>query len=146
VDAAARAIQYPLARHGFELKVAVAEDLPPARLDRDAIEQAILNLLGNAMKYSGDSRSLELRLRREDGRAAIDVADRGIGIAPEEQSRIFEKFYRAPTRENQLISGTGLGLALVEQIVAAHGGEVRVRSRPGEGSTFTILLPLEETA
>jgi two-component system sensor histidine kinase SenX3 len=108
------------------------------------LQQAILNLLTNAMKYSGQSREIELRLRRENGHAVIEVTDRGVGIAPEEQERIFEKFYRAPTPENRLIPGAGLGLALAEHIAAAHGGRVAVRSSPGQGSTFTIRLPLEK--
>jgi len=130
------------ARH--RLNAEVEDGLPPVRADADALEQAILNLLTNAMKYSGDSREIGLRLRRVDGRARIEVSDRGIGIAPEEQQRIFEKFYRAPTRENQLIPGTGLGLTLVEHVAKAHGGQVRVESEPGQGSTFAIELPLED--
>jgi signal transduction histidine kinase len=69
--------------------------------------------------------------------------DRGIGIPPEDQKRIFEKFYRAPVRENELLPGTGLGLTLVEHVARAHGGSVAVESRPGEGSTFSIRIPLE---
>jgi signal transduction histidine kinase len=143
VRAAARAMNYPLAQQGFALRVQVDDGLPPVRADADALQQAILNLLTNAMKYSGQSREIDLRLRRENGYAVIEVTDRGVGIAPEEQERIFEKFYRAPTPENGLIPGAGLGLALAEHIAAAHGGRVAVRSAPGQGSTFTIRLPLE---
>jgi two-component system phosphate regulon sensor histidine kinase PhoR len=113
-------------------------------VDRDAIQQAILNLLTNAMKYSGAHREIGLRLCAENGTALIQVSDRGIGIAEDEQSRIFEKFYRAPIPENREISGTGLGLSLVAHVAEAHGGRVQVKSRPGEGSTFSILLPLHE--
>jgi signal transduction histidine kinase len=141
--AAARAMDYPLAQQGFTLRVQVDDGLPPVRADADALQQAILNLLTNAMKYSGQSREIGLRLRRENGHAVIEVTDRGVGIAPEEQKRIFEKFYRAPTPENRLIPGAGLGLALAEHIAAAHGGRVVVRSAPGQGSTFAIRLPLE---
>jgi len=144
VGAAARAMDYPLAQQGFALRVQVDEGLPPVRADADALQQAILNLLTNAMKYSGESREIDLRLRRENGDALIEVTDRGVGIAVEEQERIFEKFYRAPTPENGLIPGAGLGLALAEHIAAAHGGRVAVRSAPGQGSTFTIRLPLEK--
>jgi two-component system sensor histidine kinase SenX3 len=73
----------------------------------------------------------------------IQVSDRGIGIPEQEQSRIFDKFYRVPVPENREISGTGLGLSLVAHIAEAHGGSVHVKSRPGEGSTFSILLPLK---
>jgi signal transduction histidine kinase len=138
---AARAMRYPLARQGFELAVEVEEDLPPVRVDRDAIEQAVLNLLGNAVKYSGDARAIDLRVARVNGDAVIAVRDRGVGIADADRSRIFERFYRAPTPENARIPGTGLGLALVDHIVKAHQGRVDVVSAPGAGSTFAIHLP-----
>lgn len=142
VRAAARTMEYPLAQHGFNLRVEMDGALPPVRADQDAIEQAVLNLLSNAMKYSGDRREIELRTVRVNGDAAIEVRDYGVGIRPEEQGRIFEKFYRVPTQENQQIPGTGLGLTLVAQIAHAHGGRVEVRSAPGEGSTFSIRLPV----
>ena len=141
--AAARAIQYTLTQQDFHLSVDVEEDLPDIQVDRDAIAQAILNLLSNAMKYSGESRIIGLRVQEGDGHAVIEVSDQGIGIDPAQQQRIFEKFYRVPSRENERIPGTGLGLALVSHIVQAHGGHVEMRSQPGEGSTFSIHLPLE---
>jgi signal transduction histidine kinase/tetratricopeptide (TPR) repeat protein len=143
VQTSARAVEYPLGQQGFELRVDVENDLPLVRADGDALQQAILNLLTNAMKYSGESRELELRLRKLDGQAVIQVTDRGMGIAQEEQSNIFEKFYRAATPENTLIPGTGLGLTLVAHVAKAHGGCVKVQSAPGEGSTFSIHLPME---
>lgn len=143
VHAAARAMKYPLSQQGFELNVDLQEDLPEVRVDRDAFEQAILNLLHNAMKYSSDSRDIDLRLLRKDRYALIQVIDRGIGIDQKEQKKIFEKFYRIPTPENKRMTGTGLGLALVSHIVKAHGGNIEVKSVPGKGSTFSIYLPLE---
>jgi signal transduction histidine kinase len=144
VRAAARAVQYPLASQGFRLTTEVEEDVTMARADPDALEQAVLNLLTNAIKYSGDSREIALRLGRRDGAAEIQVVDRGIGVPAEEQGRIFDKFYRSPTRENELLPGTGLGLTLVEHVAKAHGGSVTVASRPGEGSTFSIHIPLKD--
>jgi signal transduction histidine kinase len=144
VRAAGRAVQYPLASQGFRLNTEVEEDVSLARADPDALEQAVLNLLTNALKYSGDSREIGLRLRRTDDGAEIQVVDRGIGIPAEEQTRIFDKFYRSPTRENELLPGTGLGLTLVEHVARAHGGTVTVESRPGEGSTFSIRVPVED--
>ncbi len=143
VDASAHATQYPLTQHGFDLNVHVEDDLPDIKIDRDAIEQAILNLLSNAMKYSGESREIDLRVHQRAGHAVIEVTDQGIGIDPAQQKRVFEKFYRVESEENQRIPGTGLGLALVFHIVKAHDGYVDVRSLPGKGSTFSIHLPLE---
>jgi signal transduction histidine kinase len=142
VEEAARAIQHPLQQAGFALDVDVERDLPPVTADSDALQQAILNLLTNAMKYSGDSRRIRLGLDRKNGDARIVVADAGVGIAPAEQARIFERFYRAPSAENRRIPGAGLGLTLVAHIISAHGGDVHVDSSPGTGSTFTIRLPL----
>ena len=85
---------------------------------------------------------IDLQLGRADGEAVIQVADRGVGIEPEEQSRIFEQFYRVSTKGNEGIPGTGLGLTLVWHIAEGHGGRVTVESRLGEGSTFSIHLPL----
>ena len=143
VQAAARAMEYPLRQRGFELSVHIDEGLPQVRVDGDAIEQAVLNLLSNAMKYSGESRTVGLGVRREGDSAVIQVIDKGVGIDPKDQEHIFEDFYRVPTRENQSLPGTGLGLSLVSHIAKAHGGSVRVESAPDKGSTFSIILPLE---
>ena len=140
---AARAMKYSFEQQRFVLRTDIEENVPPALVDRDAIEQAILNLLANAMKYSGDSRDIDLRLRSEDGTAVIEVTDQGIGIEPAEQGRIFERFYRVPSPDNARIPGTGLGLTLVQHIAEAHDGHVTVRSEPGKGSTFSLFIPLE---
>jgi signal transduction histidine kinase len=137
-------MQYPLEQQQFTLNVVVQDGLPPANVDRDAIEQAILNLLSNAMKYSGDARVIDLELAGTNGEAQIRVADRGVGINPEELLKIFEQFYRVPTKDNEGIPGTGLGLTLVQHITEGHGGRVTVESVAGEGSTFVIHLPLKD--
>ncbi|MBW7991452.1 MAG: hypothetical protein FVQ84_15770 [Planctomycetes bacterium] len=143
VRAAVQAIQYPFKQQGFHLSVHVEDNLPHIQVDRDAIEQAIQNLLSNAMKYSGESRQIDLRVHKRDGQAVIEVTDQGIGIETAQQKHIFEKFYRVPSEENKRIGGTGLGLALVFHIVQAHGGCIEVESIIGKGSTFSIHLPLE---
>lgn len=143
IQSAARAMEYPLSQQGFKLNIHTEEGLPEIQVDHDAIEQALLNLLHNAMKYSGGSRDIELRLRRENNNALIQIMDGGIGIDPQEKDRIFEKFYRIPSPENERIMGTGLGLALVSHIVNEHGGQIEVESTPGKGSIFSIYLPLE---
>jgi len=143
VRASARAMRYPLEQQQFTLNLEVPEEFPAANVDRDAIEQAILNLLANAMKYSGNGQVIDLRLTRANGDAVIEVVDRGVGIAATEQERIFEQFYRVPTGDTDGVPGTGLGLTLVRHIAEGHGGRVSVCSAPGHGSTFAIHLPLE---
>jgi len=143
VGAAVRAMQYPLAQQQLELVVSMDETVPPLPIDPDAVQQAVLNLLTNAMKYSGSGRRIDLRVARDDGHAVVTVADQGAGIPVAEQSRIFEKFYRIQTPENRSIPGTGLGLTLVQHIARGHGGFVRVESVPGAGSRFSIHLPLD---
>ncbi len=142
VTAAAQAVDHTLTQSGFHLDLSADPDLPPIPADRDALHQAVLNLLTNAMKYSGDSRQIALRLARDDNHALIQVTDQGIGIPLDEQPRIFDRFYRGRDTQDQRIPGTGLGLTLVKYIAAAHGGQVHVQSSPGQGSIFTLALPL----
>jgi len=143
VQDAVRAIGYPLKQGGFQLNVETENNLPKVRVDRDGLEQAILNLLDNAMKYSGDSRRIDLKLMKKDTHAVIQVTDRGLGIDPKDQERIFEKFFRVSLNDGDRIPGTGLGLPLVAHLVSTHEGRVEVESSLGEGSTFSIYLPLE---
>ena len=143
VQSARKIMAYPLTQQGFSLHVQTEKNLPDVQVDPDAIEQAILNLLHNAMKYAGESRDIQLILKREGNHILIQIIDQGIGISPKDQKQIFEKYYRVPSPENERIAGTGLGLALVSHIVEAHGGILTVESKPGEGSIFTIVLNLE---
>jgi len=133
---------YPLAQQGFKVEVSVAPDLPEVAMDADAVGQALANLIDNAIKYSADDRALTVDARVVDGRLVIAVTDRGLGIAPEEQAKIFEKFYRVGRSDTQGRRGSGVGLALVRHIAEAHGGDVTVESAPGEGSRFSLRLPL----
>ncbi len=107
--------------------------------DREWLYQAVLNVVNNAVKYTPEGGRVALRLLLGRERYGIAVADTGPGIPQEEQARVFEPFYRASTRGE--VEGTGLGLALVKRVLEAHGGEVRLKSRPGRGSTFFLLLP-----
>jgi signal transduction histidine kinase len=140
---AADTMQFMLSTQQFSLVVDLCAGLPPMLIDRDAMKQAVLNLLSNAMKYSGSSRTIVLRLRRDDEFAYIEVLDYGTGIDPKEISHIFKKFYRVATPENRAITGAGLGLTIVAHIAEAHGGSVYVQSTPGKGTTFSIRLPLQ---
>jgi len=119
--------------------------LPPVRVDPGAIAQSLSNLLDNAVKYSYQTEDKEIRvgLRREGDSIAISVQDHGIGIPRAEQKKIFDRFHRVGTGLVHDVKGSGLGLSIVQHIVQAHGGQVTVESRSGEGSTFSILLPIE---
>ena len=141
VRSAARTLRYPLEQAAFEMHLVIEDEGLEALCDADGLEQAILNLLSNAMKYSGASRFIELRLMPVQAGAAIVVSDRGIGIPTAEQARIFEKFYRGSADAHQRVAGTGLGLTLVRHTIRAHGGTISVASAPGHGSAFTIVLP-----
>jgi signal transduction histidine kinase len=142
VRSAAKAMEYPLSQMGFTLTISNDGSEPKLRADTEALTQAILNLLGNAMKYSGDSRRIEIRIGTLDEEAFVDVVDHGIGIARDEQSRIFERFHRVQSTETSDIAGTGLGLPLALHVVEAHRGRIAVVSDPGYGSTFSVRLPV----
>ncbi len=109
--------------------------------DPDALGRALWNLLDNAVKYSPDCRTVWVELTARSNRLAITVRDQGIGIPRAEQKEIFHRFVRGAAAKSNGIKGTGVGLAMVRHIVEAHGGEVRLESEPGKGSTFTVLLP-----
>jgi len=140
-----RAVVEPFAlearERGYRVDVAELPHLPPVQADREALARALWNLLDNSVKYSPQNKTVWVRATCENGRVAISVTDKGLGIATHEQKRIFKKFVRADSAEVAGAKGTGLGLTMVEHIVAAHGGQVHVDSEPGVGSTFTILLP-----
>jgi signal transduction histidine kinase len=136
------AYHYQFDQQGLTVDRKLPSGPMPARFDPEAMTQALINLLDNAIKYSNGSKEIEVSLRREDEHALLSVRDRGIGIPHHEQERIFDLFYRVNDDAVQRVRGSGLGLTLVRHIVEAHGGRVEVKSRPGEGSTFTIVLPL----
>lgn len=145
IDSVIRTFEVRLAEQGFAIVLEhPATPLPPVRMDADAIAQAFQNLLDNAVKYSGESKEVVVTLSLDNGRVAVSVRDHGIGIAPDEQRKIFERFHRVGTGLVHDVKGSGLGLSLVHHIVAAHGGEVSVVSEPGNGSTFTMTLPVRQ--
>jgi two-component system sensor histidine kinase SenX3 len=103
---------------------------------------ALSNLIDNAVAYSSPGTPVSISRREIDGYVEIAVTDRGMGIAPEHQKRVFERFFRVDPARSRATGGTGLGLAIVKHVAANHGGEVRLWSKPGTGSTFTIRLPV----
>jgi signal transduction histidine kinase len=143
VTSAAKAMDYPLAQLGFTLTISSDGSAPTVRADPEALIQAILNLLANAMKYSGQARRIEMRLGTREGEAFVDVVDHGIGIARDDQARIFERFHRIQSPQTAGIAGTGLGLPLALHVVEAHRGRIAVSSQPGRGSTFSVRIPVQ---
>lgn len=133
-------------RHsGFSIHYERPEDgFPEVRIDCEAMAQAFHNLLDNAVKYSGDSREISVGLEHSGNRVVFWVEDQGVGISRPEQKKIFERFHRVPTGAVHNVKGSGLGLAIVHHVVAAHQGEIRVKSEPGRGSRFSIFLPTTE--
>jgi signal transduction histidine kinase len=130
------------------LKVVVGK-FEPARImgNADRLKQLLLNLVGNAIKFTPDGGQITLGLAQENGQAVITVRDTGAGIEPQHLERIFDRFYQAePSRNHsELNSGAGLGLSIAKWIAEAHGGAIRVESEPSKGALFTVTLPLEAT-
>ena len=134
--------RYQIEQNGFTLEEKI-DPVPPVRIDREAIARSLVNLVNNALKYSQDQKFIGVNLYRYNGSVKLEVIDHGIGIPAPEQGKIFEKFYRVGDPLVHNTKGSGLGLSLVRHIVHAHGGEVSVDSTPGQGSKFTIALPVK---
>jgi signal transduction histidine kinase len=134
--------RYHLGKKGFVVKEEIAPDLPEMNFDGEAVASVLVNLLSNVMKFSPNEKEVTVRLFRRNGQAVLQVADKGVGISPQDRSRIFKRFYRA---KNDVVSetrGSGLGLTLVKHITEAHSGTIEVESEPGKGSVFSIILPI----
>lgn len=128
----------------FEKGIRIVFDCPEdirAKINPPLLEQAVANLIVNSIKYSEENTTVILKGRADDDAVTITVKDHGIGIAEEHLPRLFERFYRSDKARSRKLGGTGLGLAIVKHIVSAHNGKVKVKSRVGEGTTFTIKLP-----
>ncbi len=136
-----------LQESGFRLTLNMPDTpLPEVNADADAVGQALSNLLDNAVKYSGESRDIFVDVKTDRGNFVISVRDEGIGIARDEQPKVFERFHRVGTGLVHDVKGSGLGLSIVHHIVEAHRGRVTIDSQPGAGSTFSIHLPLNDSA
>jgi GAF domain-containing protein len=132
------------ARHGITLRAELPKDLPPVEADERKVKQILYNLLSNAVKFTPDGGRVEVRASAQDGELRIDVRDTGIGIAPEDQARVFEEFRQVGRERSR--EGTGLGLTLTKRFVELHGGRLWLESEPGKGSTFSFTLPLRRPA
>ncbi len=131
-----------ISSNGVAVETNIPDGLPGISADGEALESAVRNLLDNAVKYSPGQKTVWLDAEAEDGAIKISVRDRGVGISDDDRKRIFDRFYRADGEISKRVKGAGLGLSLVKHIVTAHGGTIECESRVGEGSIFTIRLPV----
>jgi signal transduction histidine kinase len=126
---------------GFEVSMEIDDEIEEQMWDREAVSRALLNLIDNAIKYSLGEQAIHVELYQTDEHVVLGVRDHGVGIAARDLTKIFDPYYRAQFSDTQTRRGAGLGLTLVEQIVASHGGRVEVESEVGTGSTFRLLFP-----
>jgi len=133
--------QQRVGHEGYVLEVSVEESLTSVRADRNALAQAVANLLDNAVQYSRDAKDISVRVSAGERQVIVAVEDHGAGIPANEVDKVFDRFYRGGDALTRAVKGSGLGLALVKEIVEAHGGSVHVESALGQGSTFAIRLP-----
>jgi len=141
VSAALTAFAAPAQKAGLTLRAEVLEDTPLVMGNGQYLRMMLDNLIGNALKFTLAGGAITVSLRGAEGQAILQVVDTGIGIAAEHQARIFERFYQVDGSMRRRYGGSGLGLALVKEIVEAHGGSVAVRSELGQGSAFEVILP-----
>jgi nitrogen-specific signal transduction histidine kinase len=127
-----------------KIQTQIAEDIPLLDVDKDALTQALNNLLDNAVKFSPDRKEIDVILKKDDKNVILQVKDKGIGIPPDEWDKIFDKFYQGRNEVRKAAKGTGLGLTLVKHTVEAHGGRIDIESRVGEGSVFSIIIPIRK--
>jgi len=124
------------------VEIDIPADLPLVPLDFVLVVHVLVNLIDNALKYSPPGSLIQIRTLLSDGEVAIEVADQGLGIPPEDLDRVFQKFYRVQRPDN--VTGTGLGLSISKGLVEAHGGRIWAQNRPGGGAVITVVLPLSE--
>jgi len=141
IDNARTFVRERATRHGITVDVKIDERLGEFVGDERKIKQILLNLLSNAVKFTPEGGRIEINARQSNGAIEISVSDTGIGIAPEDQPRIFEEFRQVGSDYEHKREGTGLGLTLAKKFVELHGGKIWVESEVGKGSTFTFSLP-----
>lgn len=144
LDEQIRKVVVALEPHWAEKRIGIELDLPVVRIaaDQDQLNQVWVNLLGNAIKFTPEEGQVRVGLRRTvAGDIAVTIADTGIGIAPGNVKHIFDRFFKADRSRNRSRTGSGLGLAIVKKIVDLHGGDIRVSSTPGKGTSIEIILP-----
>ena len=130
-------------KHRHVINLMLDEDLPYIHGDKARIEQVLLNILSNAVKYTPDSGTIDITGGRKSENVWISIKDNGIGIPEEDLARIFDRFYRVDKARSRQSGGTGLGLSIAREIVIRHGGDIRIESEPGEGTAVTVILPIK---
>jgi signal transduction histidine kinase len=146
VREASEAVRERFENAGCAFEIQEKAELPALVADKDAMVTVLLNLLDNAFKYTGDNKRIVLRVRQESGEICFEVEDNGIGLPRRAIKRIFDRFYQVDQSLSRKGAGCGLGLSIVKFIVEAHGGRIGVESKPGQGSRFTVRLPLASAA
>ncbi len=141
----ARLFSSQAAKRNITITVDVPPNLPPLYADRGKIRQVLINLVSNAIKYNKEGGQIRIAAQREPDAVAFSVSDTGAGISTEHQKQLFQKFYRVPGSSKKA-TGTGLGLHICKRIVEAHGGSIHVKSKVGEGTTFTVVLPQKQSS
>jgi signal transduction histidine kinase len=142
VEPAVSTLRTRLEAPGCQFTLDLAKPLPEVMADRDSLVTVLVNLLENALKYSGEEKRIVLRARRDNGTVVFAVEDNGVGLTPGERDRVFEPFYQADRKLSRSREGCGLGLSIVQAIVTAHRGRVEIASEPGRGATFAVHIPL----
>ncbi|MEQ8673507.1 MAG: HAMP domain-containing sensor histidine kinase [Aggregatilineales bacterium] len=122
----------------------LSENLMMVKGEQNRLHQIFNNLIGNAIKYTPPEGKVDIKMEKRGDSVRVSVQDNGLGISPEDQAHIFERFYRVRRPETESIDGTGLGLAIVKTLIEAHQGTIRLESTLGEGTTFYVTLPLSE--
>ena len=136
--------QEQFAPKGIVIKNEISDQMPRHIVDKEAISQALFNLLDNAVKYSGESSTVTLRSWSDRDYIFLEVEDEGVGISKEDKKKVFDKFYRSDNIDDKAIKGSGIGLTLVSHIVKAHDGGVQLESDTGKGTKVTLKLPVKQ--
>lgn len=132
------------AKHKMEMTLDTSEDLPMIEGDKSRIEQVILNIVSNAVRYTPEGGRIVISAKKAEDKVDIKVEDNGIGVPEEDLPHIFERFYRVDKARSRSMGGTGLGLAISREIVVRHGGTITIQSQLGRGTAVTVTLPVRQ--